>query len=204
MGVCRAEPDYFTDPSQCDPACSGGNVCCCLPKEGGVTIDVPEDDTGWIQKLFGDSIKLDIFKPFNLWEGEGTIFSYVAMIISNGFVLLFILFIIAVAVGTLKMISSQGDSGKFESAKKWFTNAVTGMVVTMVIFVVLNIGTALLGFGNIFRLASEFSVCDGKALYQYKKDRFEALNIENKQYPNLTLLYDCTCESGGWSCTMSP
>jgi len=184
-GVCRAEENAKIVSSSFCGGCSSGDVCCYLD-EGGV--DVLIDDKDWVGKLFGGSIRLRIFKPLSFWEGDASVLTYIGVILANAFVILFIVFVVAVGIGTLKMVSSQGDSGKYESAKKWFTNAVTGVVAVVVVFVVVNLGTALFGLGNVFDLAQNFAVCDGVSLIQWKKDN------------SMLDASDCTC-GGSWSCT---
>lgn len=155
-------------------SCSGDDVVCCNVKsdtQDDSNVNIPVEGDDWLNDIFGEGINLNIPKPLGLWEeGEISILALGGVCLANGFVILFLVFIVAIGIGTLKWISSSGIQAKIESAQKWFKNAGMGFGVTILIFVGVNIATILMGVGHVFEMANEFAVCNGVNLYQWKQD----------------------------------
>lgn len=166
-----------------------GKVCCDKVKkeEEGVTIPVIGDS--WLEEIFGsDGLKLNIPKPIKVWDVEGTASFW--SILSWGFSVLWVLqffaFIVAVVIGAIKWISSQGEPTKLEAAQKWMKNALMGFAATILIFVGVNFFTWMFGLGDIFDLAQNLAVCEGEVLYEWKRDN----NQEDAR--------KCECTDSGW------
>jgi len=157
-------------------------------------VEIPVDE-GFIKEIFGGNISLNIFKPTKYWEGDAGFWSIIGAIFSLAFPLLFIAFLFAIGVGGIRWLSSQGNEGKLQSAQKWIQNAVFGFVATALAFILLNVITWFMGFGNVFGLAQNLSTCGNKPLYQFKKENTgECTNYQ--------------CNSGadghqtGWACIL--
>ncbi len=172
-------------------------IVCIETDEDGKCID-PSGDS-WIKEVFGESLILNILKPKNYWEGETGIFSLLSMILANGFVILFLATIFAIGYGLIKLIGSEGDQSKLDSAKKWIKNSVIGFAVVLIAFVGVNVLTFMLDVGSVFDLAENMRVCGKgekrKVLFMYKKeDKPECLKEK----------CNCTCNGDdGWSCNLS-
>ena len=142
----------------------------------------------WAEELLGDKVELFIFNPSYL-TGEAGFWSLAAMIFSALFVLSFLVTIFAIGFGSIKMSSSQGDQAKMASGKKWFVNGAIGFLSTIVFILITNLILSVTGIGSIFTLAQNVQVCADQALYQYKKEHPDLMDLEN-----------CTCSAGGWQC----
>ena len=150
-----------------------------------VNAQVDIDSNGGIgEKIFGGKIDLDIFNPTKL-KGEAGFWSLAAFSIQVLSPVSFIVAFGAAGIGAMKMSQSQGDSGKMESAKKWFVNGVLGIAATIVVLLAVNLVTTILGVGNIFNMAENLSVCGNKPLYEVKKNGPDGANYE--------------CVNGSWS-----
>ncbi len=178
---------YTRDPGACDPKCAYDQFCYCKSS----TVSIPVEGDKWLTKnLFGsESITLKILTPTKFVSGETTIWVIIAMIISNLFVALFLVTIVAIVIGVLKWFASQGQEGKIESGQKWIRNAIMGFVATIVAFVLVNVGTYFIGVGNVFDLADNVSVCGDDVLYRYKQDK----NLLDKDV-------ECKCSNDVWVC----
>lgn len=159
----------------------------CIETDADGNCIKPAGDS-WLQDVFGESLTLDIFRSSNYWEGETGVFVLLAVLLGNGFIVLFIATIGAIGIGVFKLISSAGDQAKLDNAKKWVTNAVKGFAVVLIAFIGVNIVTYILGVGNVFKLAENLRVCDNTALIEWKRenDKLDWIN--------------CKCESGSWTC----
>jgi hypothetical protein len=163
-------------------------------------VTIPTEGDSWIEEVFGsEGLKLNILKPLTFWELEGTasIWSIAGYLFSFLTMILFVSCLVAVGIGIAKMMSSGGEEGKLQSGKKWATNAAMGVVSVIVIFIVANFITWLLGVGNIFNLAQNVAVCgegaNSTALYEYKKEKY------GDPYTDV----ECTCpdNNSGWDCS---
>lgn len=187
-GLCHGGGTIVAD-YYCD-GCPTGQVCCYDEEKGDVTV---KSDSDLWEKIFGtDSLLLNIFQPSNLWEGHATVLTYVGVLISAGFIILFLATIFAILIGALKWVSSQGVQEKIISAQKWMKNAIIGFFSTGAVFILVNIITFFFGIGNIFEMAENFSVCDGQTLYEWKQD--------NPGWgTSTTCMPDYECEAAGGS-----
>ncbi len=170
-----------------DPGGSGGDG------DDGVTVPVEGD---WVQEIFGeDGLQLNILKPINFFgiEGTASIWSILAMVFELTWPILFLAFLVMVAIGVIKWISSGGEQAKVESAQKTVKNAAYGFIATALLFVVVNIATWWLGIGDIFKLAQNLAVCNGIVLYEFKRDDLGGVDAD----------VSCTCTDSGWSCSAS-
>ncbi|MFC1780498.1 hypothetical protein ACFLY9_02290 [Patescibacteria group bacterium] len=161
----------------------------------GDGVVVPTEGDSWLDEVFGEGgLNLNIMKPLAFWDMEGTasIWSIAAMILNLIWPVLFIAFIVAVLVGVMKWMSSQGDETKLQSARKWIQNAIIGFVATGMIFVGANVATWWLGLGSVFSLSQNLAVCGDDVLYEYKKNTFGDAGAD----------VECTCSEGAitWSC----
>ncbi|MBU0975519.1 MAG: hypothetical protein ABIE03_07825 [Patescibacteria group bacterium] len=139
----------------------------------------------------GGSIRLKILKPLNYWEGDTSIWVILAVVLSNLFIVLFLALIFAIGIGAMRLVSSQGNEGRLQSASKWLKNAVVGFAVTIIMFIVINLVTFFLGIGSVFSLAQNLAVCHGETLFEHKGDIDES-----------TLPDGCTweCTPADWVC----
>lgn len=159
--------------------------------EKGTGYNVPTGKEGdWVSEVLGPvSISLRIF---NALEGKATLWSLIAWGFSIAFPILFLAFIAAVAIGGIKWMSSGGNETKLQSAQKWIKNAVIGFLAVGVVFILANVITWWLGFGNMFDLAQNLATCNNTVLFEYKR----------QTYGNIDVDYVCSCEENAvtWSC----
>ncbi len=114
-------------------------------------------------KLIGNSLLLLVFLiPFNCMgsttsldsdyksglsaseynNGAGsdrTVSSVVIDVISFFLTFLAVLAVIVILVSGILYITSGGDEGKVETAKKWIMNAIIGLVIALLAWVIVNI-----------------------------------------------------------------
>jgi len=168
-----------------------------LANDDDEQVHIPTAENDFIKKVFGEGLNLDILKPLNFWDMEGTasIWSLLATLFSIAFPILYIAFVASVLIGAMKWISSQGKEAQLQSAQKWIKNAVLGFVGTTVVFIAVNVITWWLGVGSIFNLAQNLAVCEKQVLYEFKQSNPEYYGSD----------YYCTCEEGaGWKCELAP
>ncbi|MDD3646916.1 MAG: hypothetical protein PHS44_00240 [Candidatus Dojkabacteria bacterium] len=168
-------------------------------QEGGVLASANNDDVlvpgegDLFDEIFGPggSIRLNILKPLNYWEGDTSIWVILSVILSNLFVILFIVLIFAIAIGAIRMVGSQGSDTKLQSASKWFKNALIGFAATIIMFILVNVVTFFLGIGTVFSLAQNLAVCNGETLFEHKRD------IDEDTLPEGC---DWECTPADWVC----
>jgi heme/copper-type cytochrome/quinol oxidase subunit 2 len=165
--------------------------------DGGVT--VPVEGSDWVKDLFGGDLKLRIMSPTNFMGMEGTasIWSIIAYVYSFITIILFLGFLFAIAIGAIKWISSQGQEGKVQSAQKWIRNAVMGFVAVIVVFIIVNFISYILGIGSIFEVGQNLAVCEGKVLYEYKEELRESTGKEPEKWD---CVWRCPEGAEGWVC----
>jgi hypothetical protein len=154
------------------------------------TVDI-KPENNWVQDLFGGgNLKLSIFAPTSFAGGKASIWSFIFIASDIAFPLLFISFVVMVAIGLLKWFSANGNETVIQSAQKTIKNAATGFAVMSILFVVANVIVWWLGFKNIYDLPKNFSTCKGVALYEFKR--------KNSVYLDST---NCSCDGIDWRCT---
>lgn len=161
--------------------------------EADEPIVIPVEGDFW-GDLFGEGITLNIFNPSN-FEGEAGFWSLVVGVLQWVFPLLFIASLAFIAIGAIKMQSSAGDTGKYESGKKTVINAVIGFLSVIFFILIGNLVTMVIGIGNIFSLSQNLATCgedsNKQTLYQWKQDHPDYYNSNN-----------CKCSNGSWSCSL--
>lgn len=162
----------------------------------GVGIDV---EGSWAQDVFGDALELNIMKPLNFWNMEGTasIWSLVAFLYSFITIVLFVGFLFAVGIGALKWISSQGQEAQVQSAQKWMKNAVMGLAAIIIVFIIVSFISLFFGIGSIFEMGQNLAVCGDSTLYEYKNELREDMGMEPDEWD---CVWRCPEGSGGWVC----
>lgn len=189
-GTCYYCNQKGDRPVEVDCASPGSGSSGVLSSDG-VSIEV--EDESWLKEVFGDSLKLNIFNPTgDLFssKAEVTVWVVAALLVEIAFYILFIVMIVAILIGVIKWISSQGKEDKLVGAQKWVKNPLIAFGATIGMFLLINIITWFMGAGSIFTLAENLSVCGDEVLYQYKQDA------------GLTGDYYCTCNADSWSCTL--
>lgn len=184
-GECVDDAECEAEYGKCGLACRKEE-----PDEGGLSIF--SEGAEW---LFGDEgLTLNILKPSKLMKMEGTasFWSLVAYISSVLWWFVLVVFFFAVGIGAIRWISSQGQEAQLQSAKKWMVNAVTGFTATIVVFLIANFITWLIGIGGVFDLPQNLAVCgegDNKqVLFEWKKEH-DMLDAK-----------ECNCV-GTWHCS---
>lgn len=219
-GLCVTDTDCTTGGGRCEGDCVGITSCfhCtggtyddqCVSKTsceaaGGTSVDA--ETLSFFEEVFGpNNLLLSIFRPINYWQGNASLWSIFAMVLSFAFPVLFIAFIVVIAIATIKWVSSQGREAEYVSAQKWMKNAFYGFFANIFVFVGVNIITWWIGIGNIFSLAQNLATCEdinGKkvVLFEFKKDGKDTVGTKI----DINLEYDCVCQdetSHAWSCTL--
>lgn len=94
--------------------------------------------------------------PLGFEGGSGDPVALIANIITTVIgvmtVVAAIYFVVMVISGGISMISSAGDKGAAEDARRKITNGVIGMVVTIAAVFLLSLISTLLGAGNLLDL----------------------------------------------------
>ena len=93
-----------------------------------------------------------IIEPVRSLGGEGYINRIVPILINVGIILCAIAFIVLLIIGGIQYVTSEGDKSKLEGARSKIVNAITGLIILLLLWFILQIlnlifGVNIGGFG---------------------------------------------------------
>lgn len=127
------------------------------------TVDVGE--VGGVLGVF----KLQIPRASNFWGadgGQGTIFSYIAVLYYAFSIIILIAFIFMEIWGGIIIMTSNWEQSKLDKGKAIMKNGFVGIVALLLIFGVVLLLCAIFKLGNPLRLASSLQSCGGEYGYE--------------------------------------